>query len=149
MLAIAMMAMFGSIIMLPLLLQKAYGMEALQVGLMMLPGGILMGLLSPIVGRIFDRAGPRVLVIPASVLVLGVFLFFSTMNPATPWWAVMIAHMVMSASFACIFTPLFTVALGSLPSNLYSHGSAVIGAVQQVAGAAGTALAASITMIFS
>ncbi len=140
MLAIAMMAMFGSIIMLPLLLQKAYGMEALQVGLMMLPGGILMGLLSPIVGRIFDRAGPRVLVIPASVLVLGVFLFFSTMNPATPWWAVMIAHMVMSASFACIFTPLFTVALGSLPSNLYSHGSAVIGAVQQVAGAAGTAL---------
>lgn len=140
MLAIAMMAMFGSIIMLPLLLQKAYGMEALYVGLMMLPGGILMGLLSPVVGRIFDRAGPRVLVIPASVLVLGVFLFFSTMNPGTPWWAIMIAHMVMSASFACIFTPLFTVALGALPSSLYSHGSAVIGAIQQVAGAAGTAL---------
>ena len=140
MLAVAMMAMFGAIIMLPLLLQKAYGLEPLHIGLMMLPGGIAMGLLSPVVGRIFDKAGPRVLVVPASIVVLAVFFFFSTLNPATPWWAVMVAHIVMSLSFACIFTPLFTVALGALPANLYSHGSAVIGAVQQVAGAAGTAL---------
>jgi len=140
MLAMGMMALFGTVIMLPLLLQRAYGMEPLQVGLMMLPGGIAMGLLSPAVGRLFDRFGPRVLVVPASVVVLAVFLFFSTLTTATPWWAVMLGHMLMSASFAFIFTPLFTVSLGSLPKPLYSHGSAVIGAVQQVAGAAGTAI---------
>lgn len=140
MMAIAMMALFGTVIMLPLLLQRAYGLEPLQVGLMLLPGGIAMGLLSPVVGRVFDRLGPRVLVIPASVVVLAVFLFLSTLRPATPWWAVMLAHVVMSVSFAAIFTPLFTVALGALPAPLYSHGSAAIGAVQQVAGAAGTAL---------
>jgi DHA2 family lincomycin resistance protein-like MFS transporter len=39
-----------------------------------------------------------------------------------------------------MFTPLFTVSLGALPPELYSHGSAMIGATQQVAGAAGTAL---------
>ncbi|MFT3889543.1 MAG: MDR family MFS transporter [Arachnia sp.] len=140
MMAIAMMAMFGTVIMLPLLLQRAYGMEPLQVGLMMLPGGIAMGLLGPVVGRTFDRVGPRPLVLPASAIVLAVFLFFSTLATGTPWWAIMLAHMLMSVSFASIFTPLFTVALGSLPKHLYSHGSAVIGAVQQVAGAAGTAL---------
>lgn len=140
MMAISMMALFGTIIMLPLLLQRAYGLEPLQVGLMMLPGGIAMGLLSPVVGRIFDRFGARVLVVPASCVVLGVFLFFSTISLSTPWWAIMVAHIVMSTSFAAIFTPLFTVALGALPGPLYSHGSAVIGAVQQVAGAAGTAL---------
>ena len=46
----------------------------------------------------------------------------------------------MVAGLALMFTPLFTSALGSLPMHLYSHGSAMVGTVQQVAGAAGTAL---------
>ena len=140
MMAIAMMAMFGSIIMLPLLLQNVYGLEPLHVGLMMLPGGVAMGLLGPLVGRLYDKVGPRVLVVPASLVVLGVFWFFSMLTPTTPWWAVMVAHIVMSVSLAFIFTPLFTVALGVLPPRLYSHGSAMIGTIQQVAGAAGTSL---------
>lgn len=139
MMAIAMMAMFGSIIMLPLLLQKVYALAPLQVGLMMLPGGIAMGLMGPLVGRLYDRVGPRILVTPATVLVLGVFAFFATLTPATPWWMIMVAHIVMSVSFAFLFTPLFTVALGVLPPRLYSHGSALIGTIQQVAGAVGTA----------
>lgn len=140
MMAIAMMALFGTVIMLPLLLQRAMGLEPLQVGLMLLPGGVAMGLLSPVVGRLYDRVGPRVLVLPAGVTVIGVFVFFASLALDTPWWAVVAGHIVLSVSFAAIFTPLFTVALGSLPGSLYSHGSAVIGATQQVAGAAGTAI---------
>ena len=140
MMALAMMALFGTIIMLPLLLQKAYGLEPLQVGLMMLPGGLAMGVMGPLVGRLYDRLGPRVLVVPASIVVMAAFWFFSSLTPATPWWLIMILHVLMSVSFAFTFTPLFTVALGSLPHRLYSHGSAVVGTVQQVAGAAGTAL---------
>lgn len=140
MMAIGMMALFGTIIMLPLLLQRVYGLEPLQVGLMMLPGGVAMGVMGPLIGRLYDRVGPRPLVIPASLVVLAVFVGFSFLTPSTPWWLVMVGHMTMSTSFAFIFTPLFTVALGSLPKRLYSHGSALIGTIQQVAGAAGTAL---------
>lgn len=140
MMAIGMMALFGTIIMLPLVLQQAYGLAPLQVGLMMLPGGVLMGVLSPIVGRLYDRFGPRVLVLPASLVVAGVFVALSTLTTATPWWQVMAYHAAMSTSFAFIFTPLFTLSLGALPERLYSHGSALVGTVQQVAGAAGTAL---------
>ena len=46
----------------------------------------------------------------------------------------------MSIGFAFLFTPLFTVSLSSVKPSLYSHGSAVIGTIQQVAGAAGVAL---------
>ncbi|MFP5415582.1 MAG: MDR family MFS transporter [Actinomycetes bacterium] len=140
MMAISMMALFGTIIMLPLLLQRAYGLEPVQVGLMMLPGGVAMGLLGPVVGRLYDRVGPRTIVIPASFVVLAVFWFFSSLTPSTPWWLVMTAHVLMSVSFAFVFTPLFTLALGALPQHLYSHGSALVGTIQQVAGAAGTAL---------
>lgn len=138
--ALAMMALFGTVIMLPLLLQQALHLPALSVGLMLLPGGVLMGVLGPIVGRLYDRVGARPLMLPASVVVAGVFWLLSTIQPDTPWWFVLACHMAMSASFAFMFTPLFTIALGSLPRQLYTHGSAIVGTVQQLAGAFGTAV---------
>ena len=53
---------------------------------------------------------------------------------------VLLAHVVLSTGLALMFTPLFTAGLGALPTRLYSHGSAMVGTMQQVAGAAGTAL---------
>jgi DHA2 family lincomycin resistance protein-like MFS transporter len=47
---------------------------------------------------------------------------------------------VLSVGLALVFTPLFTAGLGSLPPKLYSHGSALVGTVQQLAGAVGAAL---------
>ncbi|MFT4295130.1 MAG: MDR family MFS transporter [Micropruina sp.] len=138
--ALAMMALFGTVIMLPLLLQQALHLPALSVGLMMLPGGVLMGVLGPVVGRLYDRLGARPLMLPASVVVAVVFWLLSTIQPDTPWWFVVACHVAMSASFAFMFTPLFTVALGSLPRQLYTHGSAIVGTVQQLAGAFGTAV---------
>jgi DHA2 family lincomycin resistance protein-like MFS transporter len=138
--ALAMMALFGTVIILPLLLQQALHLQPLTVGLMLLPGGLLMGMLGPVTGRLFDRVGPRPLMLPASVVIAGVFWLLSTIQLSTPWWFVMAAHMAMSASFAFMFTPLFTIALGSLPKHLYSHGSAIVGTVQQVGGAFGTAV---------
>ena len=138
--ALAMMGLFGTIITLPLLLQRAFGMAPLTVGLLMLPGGVLMGLLGPVVGRLYDRYGPRVLLVPALAVVAAVFALFSTLTLLTPAWFVLVLHLTMSASFAFIFTSLFTTALGSLPPRLYSYGSAGVGTIQQVAGAAGTAL---------
>lgn len=149
MMALGMMALFGTIIMLPLLLQRAFGLAPLQVGLMMLPGGVLMGVLAPLVGRLYDRVGPRWLLLPAGVVVAAVFVAFSTLNPATPWWLVMLYHATMSASFAFIFTPLFTTSLGAVPSRLYAHASAIVGTVQQVAGAAGTALFVTVFSLVS
>ena len=138
--ALAMMGLFGTIITLPLLLQRAFGMAPLQVGLLMLPGGVLMGVLGPVVGRLYDRVGPRVLLVPALAVVAVVFAMLSTLRTDTPSWVILACHLAMSAAFAFIFTSLFTTALGALPSRLYSYGSASVGTIQQVAGAAGTAL---------
>ena len=44
------------------------------------------------------------------------------------------------ACLAAIFTPVFTLGLGDLPPQLYSHGSSLLGTLQQVAGAFGTAV---------
>jgi MFS transporter, DHA2 family, lincomycin resistance protein len=58
----------------------------------------------------------------------------------TTYRRALMAHVTLSIGLALIFTPLFTAGLGDLPPHLYSHGSAVVGTIQQLAGAAGIAL---------
>ena len=138
--AVLMMALFGTIILLPIYLQNVLGLSTLQTGLLLLPGGLLMGLLGPRVGRLYDRVGPVRLMVPGVIVVSGVLWAMTLLSPATPSGYILAGHVVMSAGFAFLFTPLFTAALSSLKPSLYSHGSAVIGTIQQVAGAAGVAL---------
>jgi MFS transporter, DHA2 family, lincomycin resistance protein len=138
--AVVMMVLFGSIIATPLILQQVLHLEPLAVGLMLLPGGLLMGLLGPVVGRLYDKVGARKLVIPGAIVVTGGFAIFATISTTTPWWHILAANLVLSLGLAFMMTPLFTTSLSALPHQLYSYGSAMVGTVQQVAGAAGTAL---------
>ncbi len=147
MMGFAMMALFGMIILLPIYMQNVLGMEPLTAGLLLLPGGLIMGLLAPGVGRAFDRVGARKLVIPGATLVSAGLWIMASFGVDTAMVWVLAAHVVLSVGLALLFTPLFTSSLGSLPQDLYSHGSAVIGTVQQVAGAAGIALFVSIMSV--
>ena len=57
-LVVAMIALFGAVILLPLYLQEIRGLKSLETGLVLLPGGLAMGLLGPFIGRVFDKVGP-------------------------------------------------------------------------------------------
>ena len=140
MISILMLAMFGTIILLPIYLAEVQGFDAQATGLLMLPGSLLMGLLGPIVGRLYDRIGPTPLVVPAMVVVTAVLWAMTLLGVGTWWPFILIGHLVMSIGFAFLFGPLFTASLSSVPSELYSHGSALLGSAQQVAGAAGVAM---------
>jgi MFS transporter, DHA2 family, lincomycin resistance protein len=138
--AIAFGAMIGSMLLLQLYLQHARHMTPLTTGLLVMPGGLAMGLLGPTIGRIYDRLGARVLMLPGGVVVVLALASFAFMDGTTPYWMVLVAHVALSLGLAAMFTPMFTMSLGSLSSHLYSHGSSLLGATQQVAGALGTAL---------
>lgn len=140
MMALSTAALFGVIILLPIYMQQVLGMQPLETGLLLLPGGLLMGLLAPFVGRLYDRFGPRPLTIPGATLVSAVMWLLTTVTDHTPFAFLLTAHILLSIGLALLFTPLFTAGLGAVKPSLYSHGSAIVGTVQQVAGAAGTAL---------
>ncbi len=139
-LCIAMLALFGVVILLPIYLQTIRGLGALETGLLLLPGGLLMGLLAPFVGKLFDRYGPKALTVFGSAVMVVTLWQFSHVGAQTSVWLLVALHVVLSLGLACLFTPTFTTALNPLPPHLYSHGSAVLGTLQQVAGGAGTAL---------
>ncbi|WP_104164538.1 MDR family MFS transporter [Arthrobacter sp. SX1312] len=147
--AVSMMALFGTIILIPIYAQSVLGLTPFQSGLLLLPGGLAMGLLGPVVGRVYDRRGPRILLVPGAFLVSAVFWAMTQVTETTPVPLVLVAHVLLSIGLALMFTPLLTSALGSVRPRLYSHGSAVFGTVQQLAGAAGTALFISVMTLRS
>ena len=139
-LVIAAVALFGAIILLPIYFQNIRGLSTLGTGMLLLPGGLLMGLLGPFVGRLFDRYGPRWLATSGATLLMLTMLALTQVTPTTPVPVLLGIHLVLSTGFAFLFTPAFTTALNPLPPHLYSHGSAILSTMQQVAGAAGVAL---------
>nr|WP_055178165.1 MDR family MFS transporter [Corynebacterium lowii] len=133
-------ALLGAVTVLPIYLQTSLGFSEKTTGLILLPGGLLNGLLAPFVGRIFDRVGPRPLLLPGVVLLVGTLAWMTTLSEHTSLGTVVTMHVLFSMSLGLVLTPLMTTALGALPAHLYGHGSASLNTLQQLAGAMGTAL---------
>jgi DHA2 family lincomycin resistance protein-like MFS transporter len=125
------------------------GVTPLVSGLLVLPGGVVMGILGPVVGGLYDRVGPRALLIPGAVVVTAALALLATSGTGTAIWLVLVAHVLLSIGLAFVLTPLFTAGLGAVPPRYASHGSAIFGTVQQVGGAAGTALVVTLLAIGS
>ncbi|MDH4274596.1 MAG: DHA2 family efflux MFS transporter permease subunit [Gammaproteobacteria bacterium] len=140
MMAIAMMTFFGAIILLPIYMQNVLALSTLQTGLIFLPGGLIMGLLAPWVGRLYDRHGPVRLVVPGALIFSAVLWGMTQLDTDSSWQFILLGHLLIGTSLALVFTPLFTASMSSIPPPLYSHGSALLGSIQQLAGAAGVAL---------
>ena len=134
-------AFFGVITVLPLYMQNVLGISPLDTGLAVLPGSLIMGFAGPVIGRVYDARGTRVLLIPGAVLAIGMLWFFAVFfNATTPLWVIVVTQTVLMLGLALSFTPLFTASLASLEPRFYSYGSAIVGTAQQVAGAVGIAV---------
>jgi DHA2 family lincomycin resistance protein-like MFS transporter len=141
MLAVGCLALFGSLVILPIYMQTVIGLNTLTIGLLLLPGGVIQGALAPFVGRLYDRIGPTViLVIGATLVATGLWGMAAFLHQGTAAFVVTIMHVVLSIGLAFTFTPLFTAALTGLGPDLYAHGSAIVSTAQQLAAGIGTAL---------
>ncbi|MDD9149150.1 MULTISPECIES: MDR family MFS transporter [unclassified Sporolactobacillus] len=142
--SIVMMAMIGAELVLPLYIQNLRGQSALHSGLMLLPGAIVMGLMSPVTGMIFDRIGARKLAIAGvSLLTLGTIPFaFFTEN--TSFVSIIVFYAIRFLGISMIMMPVTTAGMNALPNNLMSHGTAVNNTIRTVAGSIGTAILVSV-----
>ncbi len=144
MIFICMMIILSSMLILPMYLQQGQGYSAFKAGLLLLPGGIINGLMSPIMGRLFDKYGPKWLVIPGLVVVAVSLWFFSSITATSTVIFVIVLHSALMIGISMIMMPAQTNGINQLPLEYYPHGTAIMNTLQQVAGAIGTALAVSI-----
>lgn len=142
----------GLMAVIPIYLQTALLVAPVVSGLVVMPGGLAQGLAAPFVGRLFDKVGPRPLLIPGAIIVALGVLGMAALAWFQPWEGeevfgqpasaivVSVLFVFLAIGLGLAMTPLMTTALGSLPAHLYSHGSAILNTLQQLAGAAGTAV---------
>ncbi|WP_227396879.1 MDR family MFS transporter [Jeotgalibacillus aurantiacus] len=137
---IVFIAMIGGAVILPLLMQNMLGFSALESGLMLLPGALLMGAMSPIAGKLFDKFGARWLAITGmSILTITTFMF-TNLSAETTFMYLAVVNMFRMFGLSMVMMPVTTAGLNQLPNHLIPHGTAMNNTMRQVAGAVGTAL---------
>ncbi|MBT2696434.1 multidrug efflux MFS transporter [Bacillus sp. ISL-40] len=137
----SMMIILSSMIILPMFLQNGMNLSPFAAGLMLLPGSALNGILSPRMGSLFDKYGPKWLVIPGLIVVAISIWFLSDISSASSIAFIVSLHIGLMVGISMVWMPAQTNGLNELPPELYPHGTAVMNTLQQVAGAIGTAIA--------
>lgn len=142
--SVVMMAMIAAEMVIPLYLQTVRGDTAFESGLTLLAGALLMGIMSPITGKTFDKHGAKHLAVGGLILLTAgtVPFIFLTMN--TPTIYIVALYAVRMFGIAMVMMPITTSGMNSLPQHLISHGTGVNNTVRQVASSIGTAVLISV-----
>ncbi|MCI1959336.1 MAG: MFS transporter, partial [Clostridia bacterium] len=135
------MVNFAIMLLLPLFMEGAMGLSAFTAGLIMLPGGVINGIVAPIAGGIYDKYGPKVLIFPGFLLsAVAFFILSRTMTVSVAIPTIIILHCLSLIAVGMINTPTQTNSLNQLTPELYPHGTAITNTLQQIGGAFGTSL---------
>ncbi|MBO0586790.1 DHA2 family efflux MFS transporter permease subunit [Sporosarcina sp. E16_8] len=133
-------AMFSGMILTPLYVQTIRGISPFHSGLLMLPGAIVMGLMSPITGRLFDKYGARILaIIGLTITVISTF-YLSRLGMESGYYYIMWIYTIRMFGISMVMMPVMTNGLNQLPMISNPHGTAMNNTLQQVSGAIGSAI---------
>lgn len=144
--AIITMALFAGMFLLPIYLQNLRGFTPLQAGLLLLPGALIMGVMSPVSGALFDRIGPRPLAVVGLIITAVTTFEFTKLTMQTSYSHILALYVIRSFGMSLLMMPIMTAGLNQLPMVKNSHGTALSNTVRQVAGAIGTAF---LTTVFT
>lgn len=132
---------FSMMLILPMYLEGALGLTAFTAGLMMLPGGLINGIVSPISGHLYDKYGAKVLILPGFLIsTIVFFLFTCTLSLQIAIPVIIALHCLSLLAVGLINTPTQTNSLNQLSLESAPHGTAIMNTLQQIAGALGTSL---------
>lgn len=136
-------------VLMPIYLQSYMGYSATVSGLVLMPGAILMGIMNPFAGRLFDKYGPRVLSIVGLIILTISTLGFATLSSSTDVVWLTIIYTIRMFSLSLVNMPITTWAMNALDNKVLNHGTSVNNTLRQVSGSLGTALLVSVDMFVS
>ncbi|QPQ33496.1 MULTISPECIES: MDR family MFS transporter [unclassified Lysinibacillus] len=134
------MAMFSGMILTPAYVQSIRGIEPFEAGLMMLPGALVMGIMSPITGKLFDKFGPRILAIIGLTITTIATFGLTKLALDSSYTFIVSMYTIRMFGMSMVMMPIMTNGLNQLPQMMNPHGTAINNTLQQVAGAIGSAV---------
>jgi EmrB/QacA subfamily drug resistance transporter len=133
-------AMFSAMILTPLYVQSVRGISPFHAGILMLPGAVLMGIMSPITGRLFDKYGARTMAILGLLITIITTFYLSKLGMNSGYYYIMMLYTVRMLGISLVMMPVMTNGLNQLPMVSNPHGTAMNSTLQQVSGAIGSAV---------
>ena len=141
--------LMGSMFLLPLFMQELLGYDAMQSGIALLPRSLVMMMFMPIVGRLYDRVQPAILVGVGVILFLVGSVQLSHVTLVTSFGDIVVPMIVSGVGFACLFAPLTTAALSTMPRSHLADAAGLNSFVRQIGGSIGLTVSASLLTRYS
>ncbi|HVO32998.1 MAG TPA: DHA2 family efflux MFS transporter permease subunit [Elusimicrobiota bacterium] len=141
--------LYGSTVLLPLLLQTLIGYSATKAGLVLSPGGIMTMICMPLVGLLLGRVQARWLIafgLAVMALSLEAMARFSLQ---VDYGTAVTARLIQSAALAFLFVPINAAAYAFVPGPKHTQASGMINLSRNIGGGVGIALASTILARYS
>jgi len=134
-------ALGGLLVLLPYLLIEAAGYSATRAGAALLPFPLILTVLSPVMGGVAGRFGPRWPLTIGPMIVAAGFLLMLRIEAASSYWTTTLpAMLVISLGMACATAPLTTAVLTSVDAPHTGFAAGLNSALARAGGLIATAL---------
>jgi EmrB/QacA subfamily drug resistance transporter len=134
------MGMYGGLFYIPLFLQSIKGLGALQAGVLSLPPALVTGVMMPLSGRLYDKVGPKPLVLSGIVVITVTNLLFSRIDIDTDLSTIVFWNCLRSFGMGLCMMPIQTALMSEIPTHLVGRASSITNIIRQIAGSFGIAV---------
>ncbi len=132
--------LMANMFLLPVYMQELLGFTALKSGMALVPRALIMMVVTPIVGRLYNRVSPRLLVAIGLTCVAMGSVDMGHFTLQTSSAGIVFTLLLQGIGFSCLFVPLTTVALSHVPRTQLTDASGLNSLVRQFGGSAGLAI---------
>jgi DHA2 family multidrug resistance protein len=131
--------MYGSMVLLPIMLQTLLGYPPLQAGIAMAPRGVGSFFMMPITGLLVGRFDARKLLTTGLVIGGGTMLWLSLLNLQAGYWDIFWPQIVQGAGMSLLFVPLTTISMDAIPRERMGYATSLFSLMRNIGGSVGIA----------
>jgi DHA2 family multidrug resistance protein len=135
--------LYGSLVLLPVMLQTLLGYPSLQAGIAMAPRGIGSFFMMPMTGYMIGRFDARKLLTCGLVIGGGTLLWLSLLNLQAGYWDIFWPQLLQGAALSLLFVPLTTVAMDAIPRERMGNATSLFNLMRNIGGSVGIATTAT------
>jgi DHA2 family multidrug resistance protein len=131
--------LYGSLVLLPLMLQTLFGYPSLQAGIAMAPRGMgsLIGM--PIVGNLVSRLDPRKMVGGGLLLGATTLFWLGQLNLNAGYWDIFWPQFLQGVGLSLIFVPLTTISMAPIARERMGYATSLYNLMRNLGGSIGIA----------
>src|SRR5437879_3969373 len=132
--------LYGSLVLLPIMLQTLLGYPPLQAGITMAPRGVGSFFMMPLTGLMTGRFDPRKLLTIGLIVGGSTLLWLSRLNLSAGYWDIFWPQLIQGAGMSLLFVPLTTVTMDPIPRERMGNATSLFNLMRNIGGSIGIAM---------